>query len=63
MLCRSTTSCMEYTATTADVFAEDIKGAMDSGMNAHLSKPVDMGVLEQTVKAVPEGKTCHEIST
>ena len=29
-------------AMTADVFADDIKRCMDSGMNAHLAKPIDM---------------------
>ena len=43
-------------AMTANAFAEDIKDALDAGMNAHASKPVDMSVLEQTVKDVLEGK-------
>lgn len=29
-------------AMTANAFAEDVKAALDSGMNAHLSKPVDL---------------------
>ena len=44
-------------AMTANAFAEDIKDALDAGMSAHASKPVDMSVLEQTVKDVLEGKT------
>ena len=41
-------------AMTANAFAEDIKDAMDAGMSAHASKPIDMGVLEQTIRGVLE---------
>lgn len=41
-------------AMTANAFAEDIRDALEAGMNAHVAKPVDMGVLEQTVRAVLE---------
>ena len=36
-------------AMTASVFSEDIQEALDSGMNAYISKPVDMSVLQQTI--------------
>ena len=39
-------------AMTANAFAEDIRDALEAGMNAHVAKPVDMTVLEKTVKAV-----------
>lgn len=39
-------------AMTANAFAEDIRAALDAGMNAHAAKPVDMAVLEQTVRTV-----------
>ncbi len=39
-------------AMTANAFNEDIKDALDSGMNAHVSKPVNMNVLEATIKKV-----------
>ncbi|MCM1488721.1 MAG: response regulator, partial [Firmicutes bacterium] len=39
-------------AMTANAFAEDVRDALEAGMNAHVAKPVDMSVLEQTVKAV-----------
>ncbi|MCI9104948.1 MAG: response regulator [Lachnospiraceae bacterium] len=39
-------------AMTANAFAEDIRDALEAGMNAHVAKPVDMAVLEQTVRAV-----------
>ena len=41
-------------AMTANAFAEDIKDALEAGMNAHVAKPVDMAVLEQTVRKVLE---------
>ena len=37
-------------AMTANAFAEDVKDAIQSGMNAHVAKPVDMEVLKQTIK-------------
>ena len=37
-------------AMTANAFAEDVKDAMDAGMNAHVSKPIDMALLKQTVR-------------
>lgn len=39
-------------AMTANAFAEDVRDALESGMNAHVAKPVDMSVLEQAVKEV-----------
>ncbi len=42
-------------AMTADAFAEDVKKALDSGMNAHISKPIDMRelfrILDRYIKA------------
>ncbi|MCI8991633.1 MAG: response regulator [Eubacterium sp.] len=37
-------------AMTANAFAEDVKDALDAGMNVHISKPVDMNLLKKTVK-------------
>ena len=42
-------------AMTANAFAEDIRDALAAGMNAHVAKPVDMRVLEQTVQTALEG--------
>lgn len=36
-------------AMTANAFAEDIKQSIEAGMNAHISKPIDLGVLEKTM--------------
>ena len=48
-------------AMTANAFAEDIREALEAGMNAHVAKPVDMTVLEQTVRAVLEAKDEEEL--
>ena len=41
-------------AMTADAFAEDVKRALDAGMNAHVAKPIDVGevmrLLEKFIK-------------
>lgn len=39
-------------AMTANAFAEDVEEAMNAGMNAHVSKPVDMEVLRQALVKV-----------
>lgn len=36
-------------AMTANAFAEDRKASQDAGMNGHLSKPIDLRILEETV--------------
>ena len=36
-------------AMTANAFAEDVKEAMDAGMNAHVAKPIDMEALRKTL--------------
>lgn len=41
-------------AMTANAFAEDVRDALEAGMNAHVAKPVDMAVLQQTVREVLE---------
>jgi signal transduction histidine kinase/CheY-like chemotaxis protein len=39
-------------AMTANAFAEDIKEAEDAGMNAHVSKPIDIAVLKKTIGGI-----------
>lgn len=39
-------------AMTANAFTEDIQNAMKSGMTAHVSKPLDMTILEETVRNI-----------
>ena len=34
---------------TANVFAEDKKMAIKAGMNGHVSKPIDVSVLEKQI--------------
>ncbi len=46
-------------AMTANAFTEDVRDALESGMNAHVAKPVDMSVLEQTVRTVLEEQSGH----
>lgn len=35
---------------TANAFLEDVKKSKEAGMDAHLSKPVNIDALEQTAK-------------
>lgn len=37
---------------TANVFSEDIQKSLAAGMNAHVSKPVEMKVLERTIQTL-----------
>ena len=37
-------------AMTADAFVEDIERAKAAGMNGHLSKPMDFGLLEREIR-------------
>lgn len=39
-------------AMTADAFAEDIQASLEAGMNAHVSKPIDLDVLRETLRRV-----------
>ncbi len=39
-------------AMTANAFAEDVQKALDSGMDAHVAKPIDMEVLKETMKSL-----------
>lgn len=39
-------------AMTANAFSEDIQRSLAAGMNAHISKPVDMKLLEKTIRNI-----------
>ena len=39
-------------AMTANAFTEDIRQCLDAGMNAHVSKPLDVAVLERTLREI-----------
>ena len=42
-------------AMTANAFSEDIQHSLAAGMNAHVSKPVEMKVLEKTIRSIKSG--------
>lgn len=39
-------------AMTANAFSSDVQDCLDAGMDAHVSKPLDIGALERTVRAL-----------
>ena len=41
-------------AMTANAFDDDVKQALDSGMNAHLAKPIDMEKLKAIIAKLRE---------
>ena len=43
-------------ALTANAFDEDKKEALANGMNAHIAKPVDAGILYETLRNILSGK-------
>ena len=42
-------------AMTANAFSEDIQHSLAAGMNAHVSKPVEMKVMEKTIRSIKSG--------
>ena len=42
-------------AMTANAFSEDIQYSLAAGMNAHISKPVEMKTLEKTIRSIKTG--------
>lgn len=39
-------------AMTANAFADDVRNSLASGMDAHISKPIDMAILERTMRRI-----------
>ena len=46
-------------AMTANAFSEDIQHSLAAGMTAHVSKPVEMKVLEKTIRSIKSGGGGH----
>lgn len=40
---------------TANAFSEDVKKSLDSGMNAHIAKPIDMEKIISTLRDLTGG--------
>ena len=54
---RSDAKTIPIIAMTADAFAEDVKKCLDAGMNAHVSKPIDVReVCRQLLKFMQEAE-------
>ena len=43
-------------AMTANAFADDVQAALESGMNAHVSKPIVLAQVERTIREVLESQ-------
>lgn len=41
---------------TANAFSENIQHSLAVGMNAHISKPVDMKTLEKMIRSIKTGR-------
>lgn len=49
-LARQDTDQLPIIAMTANAFSEDVKKSLDSGMNAHIAKPIDMEKIINTLR-------------
>lgn len=50
LLDRPDAASVPIIAMTADAFAEDISACMEAGMNAHISKPLDMQIVQKILQ-------------
>ncbi len=48
-LARADAKTVPIIAMTADAFADDVQKCLEAGMNAHVSKPIDVEILKQTL--------------
>ncbi len=48
-LSREDAKTIPIIAMTADAFADDVQKCLEAGMNAHVSKPIDVDILKQTL--------------
>ena len=46
-------------AMTANAFVDDVRDAIDSGMDAHIAKPVQMDTLKSTIQTVLEKRAAE----
>ena len=53
---RSDASAVVIIAMTANAFSEDIQQSLSAGMNAHVSKPVEMKVLGKAIQNIKAGR-------
>lgn len=49
-------STIPIIAMTANAYADDVQKAIESGMNAHVPKPIDMAFVEDTIARLKENK-------
>ena len=59
---RSYCQTVPIVAMSANAFAEDVKQSLASGMNAHLSKPVNLQMLDQTLYQFMGAQEYNELS-
>ena len=48
-------------AMTANAFSEDVQNCLNAGMDAHISKPLDIAVLERTLKSISSRLNRHTV--
>lgn len=51
-LARPDAGTIPVIAMTANAFSEDVQAALTAGMNAHVAKPIDMDILQETLRRV-----------
>ena len=47
-------------AMTANAFSDDVQNCLNAGMDAHVPKPLDVAVLERTLKSLINAKISGE---